>query len=655
MPSLFPACPRRFLPVFRAPVGVLLALLLGCTPQVASAQSAERFRAALTQFTIALGGAYGDEGAQGTAALDAMTRILPEWDREIATLETRAKAPNADAQAHADLARAYLLRGRTKDAGREMDTARVDPTRVDLATLLGLNQWTQQQPRDATSTFRAAWQHDRSDPVAAYWLLQSEPNLAATSEGAALIETLTAAYRRALTLKTRPSSAPFTAAVPPPPDIGDAPLLLPAAYAPGYAQLRSGNASGAIAQFRAAIQSDPLVSDPALGSAAMTAGSAALRQGRVSAARDQFRTAVQQVPASSEAHRLLALACLFDFDPETSISELKAAVRLRPNDERSRILLARLLTQQGDPSQSEGLLRATITALPDSSLARLWLGSTLVALNRGDEAAAALTTVASGQPISGEARLWSTIGTLRQNAGDAEGAANAYMRSIILSPNETEAHLQRARALLDQDAREPAFAEYVATLLLDPTDPNAYMGIGQLHLNAGRYAEAVTALQRLVTLQPAFAEAHYALGTALLQAGRTAEGNRELAEFARAQSQIAEQRRRTLTVDVLKQEAAVRVSEGALDRAEALWKQIIELEPSVAADHMALGAVLVRANRLEMAAASYERAATLGGGPDVYRQLASIYARLGRQADSAAARDKFERSLLVPAAPGVNR
>jgi len=203
------------------------------------------------------------------------------------------------------------------------------------------------------------------------------------------------------------------------------------------------------------------------------------------------------------------------------------------------------------------------------------------------------------------------------------------------------------------DTPTQAFAEYVAALLIDPVEPNAYMGIGQLYLNAGRHEDAIPPLQRLVALQPAYNEAHYALGTALLRAGRTDEGNRQLAEFTRVQTQRADEKRRTLAVDVLKQEAAARTAEGALDRAEAVWKQVLALAPDVAAHHAALGAVLVRANRLDLAASSYERAAALGGGPDVYRELASIYARLGRQSESVAAREKYERALLVPAAPGA--
>jgi tetratricopeptide (TPR) repeat protein len=634
---------------------VAIFIVLACTGirTAGQSQSADRWQAALTQFAVLLGGSYGDEGPQISGALDVLTRILPEWDRDVAALESRARTAT-DAQAHVDLARVYLLRGRPTEATKELESAaRIDPARGDIPTLLGLMHWKAGRTADAVTAFRLAWGRDRANPVAAYWLLQSAYTVPETEEGAELVRTLTAAYQRALTLKAR-GPTPFSTAIPSAPDIGDAPLLLPAAYANGYARLREGDPNAALAQFRQAARTDPLLSDPAVGTPAMAAGSAALRQGRVAAAREQFRMAAAQVPASSEAHRLLALAALFDFEPERSIEELEAAIRIRPDDERSRVLLARLQHQQGDPAKAEGVLRATIAALPDSSLGRLWLGSTLVALNRDDEGAASLATVAAQPPLTGEARLLSTIATLQQNTGHVSEAIDAFMRSIVLNPNDLEAHLRRARALADS-RQDQAYAEYVAVLLIDPTEPNAYMGIGQLHLNAGRYAEAVTALERLVKLQPTYNEAHYALGTALLRSGRAEDGNRELAEFARVQAKAAEQRRRSLAVDVLKQEAAVHTSQGAFDRAEAVWKQILELEPNVGAHHAALGAVLVKANRLDAAAASYERAAMLGAGPDVYRQLASIYGRLGRQAESTAAREKYERALLVPSASGAAR
>jgi tetratricopeptide (TPR) repeat protein len=634
---------------------VTIVMSVVCLSGSVSGQNAADSQTLLTQLAVALTGSYGDEGRQVLAVLDAMARAIPDWQRELTALQSRASGSGATSDAHVDLARAYLARGQEGDAARELTAAlRSRPTDVATAIVLGQIAWKLGRRDEATSAFRAAWQQDRTNAVAAYWLQQSD-STAGADQSADLLNTLTGAYRRALTLNAKPAIPPFTVAPPSATEAGDAPLVLPAAYAGGYRLMLGGDATAALTQFREAANRDPLLSDPAVGTPAFVAGSTALRQGRISAAREQFQSATSLVPASSEAHRLLALAFLFDFNAEKSIEELEAAVRLRPDDERPTVLLARLLTQQGDLMRAESLLRTLVARVPDSSLGRLWLGTTLVAFNRDEDAAMMMTEVASRRPLSGEASLFSTIAALQHNAGRAEAASDAFMQSLLRRPNDAETHVRLARAWLDQEKPAQAFAEYVAALLIDPMEPNAYMGIGQLHLNAGRYADAVTALERLVRLQPTYNEAHYALGTALVRAGRTADGNRELAEFARMQSQAAETRRRTLAVDVLKQEAAVRTSEGTLDRAEAVWKQIIELEPNVSAHHAALAAVLLRANHLDAAATAYERAAMLGGSPDVYRQLAAIYARLGREAESVAAREKYERALLVPSTAGATR
>src|SRR5207342_660956 len=96
--------------------------------------------------------------------------------------------------------------------------------------LLGLAQWTAEHRNEAATAFRTAWSRSPSNPVAAYWLLQSDPALVTTADPAPALAALTGAYQRALTQNARPP-LPFAVFPPPPPDLGDAPIFLPAAYA----------------------------------------------------------------------------------------------------------------------------------------------------------------------------------------------------------------------------------------------------------------------------------------------------------------------------------------------------------------------------------------------------------------------------------------
>jgi hypothetical protein len=69
----------------------------------------------------------------------------------------------------------------------------------------------------------------------------------------------------------------------------------------------------------------------------------------------------------------------------------------------------------------------------------------------------------------------------------------------------------------------------------------------------------------------------------------------------------------------------------------------------VAAHHAALGTLLMDAGKPDAALPHLERAAALGGAPDVYRRLAIVYSELGFQDAGLAARTTYERAVLAPA------
>jgi tetratricopeptide (TPR) repeat protein len=149
----------------------------------------------------------------------------------------------------------------------------------------------------------------------------------------------------------------------------------------------------------------------------------------------------------------------------------------------------------------------------------------------------------------------------------------------------------------------------VAALLIDPLDADAHAGIGQIHLNAGRYTDAIEALRRAVDVSPNHVEARYALATALMRSGKTREAAQEFERVEDAQRLALAERRRNMSLDVLKEEGALRAAEGRYDLAVGL----------------------------------YEKAATFGNDPAVYRQLADLYSKLGRSSDAARARAMYEK------------
>ena len=265
-------------------------------------------------------------------------------------------------------------------------------------------------------------------------------------------------------------------------------------------------------------------------------------------------------------------------------------------------------------------------------------------LNRFADARREFELAAAGA-VTGRSRFYASIGRLAGDAADVPGAIAAFARSVSASPNDPIGHKYLAGALLQQDRVDEAFVELVAALLIDPLDGDAHAGVGQIHLNAGRYDQAVTALRRAVELSANHAEARYALATALMRLGNTQEAARELERFEQAQRQMLADRRRNISLDVLKEEAALRAAEGSYDRAAALWQQAIDREPGRPSNHLGLAAALAGAGRIDAAIAHYEKAVALGADPVVYRRLAELYAKEGRIDDAARAGAMYERAL----------
>jgi predicted Zn-dependent protease len=65
--------------------------------------------------------------------------------------------------------------------------------------------------------------------------------------------------------------------------------------------------------------------------------------------------------------------------------------------------------------------------------------------------------------------------------------------------------------------------------------------------------------------------------------------------------------------------------------------------PDHAEDRLALASALIKAGRPSLAIEQLESAARLHPDPDVYRQLADVYATLGRVSESTAARQTSQR------------
>jgi len=450
-----------------------------------SGRSAAAWVDALSEFTAAIAGTYGDEGPRITAALDKM-----------------AASPRPT-----DPAGAAVLQN---------------------------------------------WQLSSRDPIAAYHVFRQAAKNGDAQEMQRARESLTAAYRTLLQDKSRTKASPFADLSVVRADASDSPVLPPVAYASGYDLIARGAYTNAIAVFRKAAETDPLVTDPALRSPAVMQSIAAARQRRLADARSQLEGAAA-LRDSSEAHRLLGMLYWVNGQDDQGIEQLEIAIRLNPRDERARLAFARMLSSFGRDADAERTLQDTIRVWPDSALAHWWLGSIYDRTNRLADARREFA-LAAPSAVAGRAQFFTKIGQLATTVADIPAAVDAFARSVEENPNDAEAHRRLAGALLLQDLNDEVFVELVAVLLIDPRDAGAYAGIGRIHLNAGRYDDALPALRRAIELSPDYAEARYALATTLMRMGKTEEAEREFQRVQQSQRRELDDRRRKMFLEVQEEE-----------------------------------------------------------------------------------------------------
>ena len=596
------------------PGNVCAVLVLALLPSVATAQQTA-FSRSLSELTAAIEGTYGDEGALVRPAIDRLAAALAQWDREIqiaaAAVSAASKTPSPDlVDRRISLARMYADRGRHADALSELAAAAVlEPRRAQIHVLRGLILEDAGSSADALEAFRTARATETANPVIAYYLFHHASRHGSPRDARDAASALGAAYAGLVKAPPGKASAPFTRLSLLQPAAGGPPLLPLAEYRQAYRHIVRREYDKAIVEFRNAADRDPLVADPASGSAPIIRAISALRKGQLNDA-ESFIQQSGRLGDSSEAHRVLGLVYWAQSQHDKSVAELTTAIRRSPRNERARLALARVLGSAGRDDEAKIALEETIRTLPDCTLAHWWLALAYERVNHFAEARQEVALVAAAA-VAGESRLHASVGRFAINAADIPGALDAFVRAVSADPNDPGMHRVLASALVEQDRTGDAFAEFMAALLIDPQDAEAHVGIGRIFLNMGHDDDAVDALRRAADLTPGNVDARYALASALERLGRTEEAAQHFARVEQAQRQALSDRRRTMSLDVLKEEAALRASEGQLEAAIAL----------------------------------YEKALVVEAEPAVYGRLTDLYSKVGRPLDAARARAIYEKAL----------
>ena len=383
-------------------------------------------------------------------------------------------------------------------------------------------------------------------------------------------------------------------------------------------------------------------------------------------------------------------------DLATAREQLTEALRLDENHADAHSLLGFVLGQQRELAAALAHLERAVALRPESAEAHYNLGVALWYSGSKDRALAELRKCVELDPAAGGSQAF--LGTALRETGDLAGARVSLQRAIALLPPTAAVYVDLAITYLragDLDKGlgqleaglnlpgpwqpapdwDSATAALRKALLASPGRAEAHNVLGLLLGRQGAASGEVAAeFREAIRLQPGFAEAHNNLGLVLIQAGDDPAGIAALREAVRIAAGLRgrphqprrgphpDRRRRgrpgareggrawrrppSRPCSTWRPPTAASPSGGPAKEIEQL-RRAIELAPTFARAHLALGKALLREGKVAEAIEALQEATRLSpeNGEARY-QLGLALARAGRK-DEATSELQKGRELVA--------
>jgi len=304
---------------------------------------------------------------------------------------------------------------------------------------------------------------------------------------------------------------------------------------------------------------------PKVGPAYNNLGALYFRQHEFRKAADVLERGLKVDPSMTSSVALLGIALYEASDFEHARTRLEAAVHSNPSDNNARLYLIKDLTQLGDADAAAAELQQLTKRQPENQevwymLAKVYmklsekamakmnaidpnsvfalqlsaemmeamnnydgavvqlkkaielapqkagshykLGEAYWGLSQWDSAAAEYQAELANDPGNCRAH-WRLGSTLNQKGGDAQEALKELDQSMALCPQLTEAHADRARALVTLGRNADAVPDLRAAIKADPAEPRNHFLLAKAYRALGRAEEAQAEMQTFSKLDEA--------------------------------------------------------------------------------------------------------------------------------------------------------
>jgi tetratricopeptide (TPR) repeat protein len=313
---------------------------------------------------------------------------------------------------------------------------------------------------------------------------------------------------------------------------------------------RSGDLSGAVRHYEAALARDPADADatcllgvihhkqgrpeqaiawieravairPDVPGYHASLGLAWQALGRPAEAADAFARVLALNPHDAEAHVNRGAVVLALGDREVALAHFRRAVEIDPRLAQARSNLGELLVEMGQPDEALPHCQAAVALDPALVEAHLHMGDVLLALGRNAEAVAAFYQ--AYQIDENRVRAVVGVGLAAVRQGAWSEALDWLRRAVELEPGSVEflRYLAEAAGMLGLDHEVKSCCERI--LAIDPNQAVAHNAMAWLLQDAGRYDEARRHYDAAIRLQPNFATAHFNFGVFHEELGELAD------------------------------------------------------------------------------------------------------------------------------------
>jgi tetratricopeptide (TPR) repeat protein len=349
-------------------------------------------------------------------------------------------------------------------------------------------------------------------------------------------------------------------------------------------------------------------------------------------------------------------------------SQIRRLIQGNPGNTEYPVLLFQFLLETGQEERAVNELERLISEHRSENAYKLAYADYLFTKKELEKASTILGDAVQNDPMSWPARsLLVRSYRLRDKAQDALKTLNAFLAADP-SKGKAEAHVEKARILLELDRLKEAYEQCLLALRLDPGNGLVYLLRGKIYLKKEEADQAITELRQAVDLTPSEPEAHLLLAQTLANSGNPAvaiealkkglqhlPGNVDLT-MALADAYKAEEEWKyaleTVDAGLEKHPGHLRLllEKGRLlsfmdkiNRAEKTFETIIEVYPDKPSGYIGLGSLKRSSGDYEKAIDLFKKAAELDGTNDEARSLLiEVYMETGRLDDAEA----FCRTML---------